>query len=286
MKILVSENAGACYGVMRALTIAEEALSKELPTYSLGPLIHNPQVVADFQARGLEVIEQVAEAKEGILVIRSHGVAPQIIEQARSLGLEIVDATCSNVLRVQEAVRSLRAQDYQVIIVGEAGHPEVESIRAHAGVGTLVVLVPEDLPADLSNTKRIGVVVQTTQTPEALDAIVAELTARGVEHRVHNTICPATHKRQVSSAELAHNVDCMIVIGGRNSGNTTRLYEICKAICPNTHHIESPDEIDPAWFAGETEGETEYLVGVTAGASTPNQQIVSVLKALTALDAS
>jgi len=333
MKILVCEHAGACHGVQRALEMAEDALSKGKPVYTLGSLIHNPLVVANLEARGIKVLEEIDEAKEGILVIRSHGVPPQVIDEALAQGLEVVDATCFNVQRVQEAVRLLRSNDYQVLIVGEAGHPEVESVRAHAGDGTLVAKTPEDLPDDLSVSTRIGVVAQTTQAPETLDAIIAELQRRGIEYDVRNTICSATRQRQRASAQLAHEVDGMIVIGGHNSGNTTRLYEICKAICPNTHHIESSNELDPAWFVGSyacdeldrdasdrdeldrdeakcggssrdgssrdrvahselscgglsrEEAGTELTIGVTAGASTPYEQITRVVEALKSMDA-
>ncbi|MDR2493030.1 MAG: 4-hydroxy-3-methylbut-2-enyl diphosphate reductase [Coriobacteriales bacterium] len=286
MRIVLSGFAGACYGVERALALVEEAMREGGSTggeastgtraqkhvRTLGPLIHNPRVVADLRERGVEVVDEVSAVDEGVLIIRSHGVPPSVMDEAHRRGLQVVDATCPHVLKAQKAARSLREEGLEVIVVGENGHPEVESIRAHAGEGTLVVQVPNDLPADLPS--RIGVVVQTTQAPEALAAVLDELSARGIEAQARNTICSATRQRQQAAARLAHEVDLMIVVGGHNSGNTTRLYEICRAVCRQTHHIESPDELVAAWLDGV------FAVGVTAGASTPQEQITSVVLAL------
>jgi 4-hydroxy-3-methylbut-2-enyl diphosphate reductase len=181
----------------------------------------------------------------------------------------VVDATCPHVKNDQQAAGQLaRAGDY-VVIVGELGHPEVEGISAYAGSEVLVVQTPDDLPAKLP-TDKIGVVVQTTQPPEALDAIVGELKRRGIEPRVTDTICFATRQRQSAALELAASVDAMIVVGGRNSANTRRLYEICKTVCGRTWHVERPDEIHTGWFDGAG------AIGITAGASTPESQIDAV----------
>jgi 4-hydroxy-3-methylbut-2-enyl diphosphate reductase len=243
--------------------------------HTLGPLIHNPLVVAELRRRGVEMAATVDDVESGIIVLRSHGVTPQVVEAALAKGLTIVDATCPHVSKAQQAAQELREQGYTVVVVGERGHPEVEAISAYAGEGAVVVQEPADLPApgELPST-RIGVVVQTTQTEAALAAIVEALQEQGIEPEVRDTICFATRQRQEAASELAGEVDVMIVVGGRNSGNTTRLAQICEAFCPNTYHIESPAELDDAWFEGAVN------VGITAGASTPEAQIVAVEEAL------
>jgi 4-hydroxy-3-methylbut-2-enyl diphosphate reductase len=241
--------------------------------HTLGPLIHNPQVVSELRERGVAETRNVEEVDEGILVIRSHGVAPAVINTAHQKGLEVVDATCPHVSKAHRAARQLREQGYLVVVVGELGHPEVEGIRAYAGDNAIVVQEPSDLPKELASDK-VGVVVQTTQTAGVLEEILAALRERGIRPLVRNTICFATRQRQETATELAKNADVMLVVGGRNSGNTTRLAELCQAACPQTYHIESAAELKPLWFEGV------QTVGITAGASTPESQIIAVEQAL------
>jgi 4-hydroxy-3-methylbut-2-enyl diphosphate reductase len=279
MKIVRSRYAGACYGVERALALVNEAAGKNetnaAPTsvYTLGPLIHNPQVVSELRERGVEQVDTVEQVEAGTLVIRSHGVAPAVIEQARLKELRVVDATCPHVFKAHEAARQLREQGYLVVVVGELGHPEVEGIRAYAGDGSVVVQEPSDLPEDLVSD-RIGIVVQTTQAADALEAIVDTLQKRGITPAIRNTICFATRQRQGAATELARTVDVMVVVGGRNSSNTTRLAQLCQAVCPRTHHIENSAELVSDWFWDA------HVVGITAGASTPENQIIAVEQAL------
>jgi len=273
MKVELADFAGACYGVERALSLTNQAALDFCKVHTLGPLIHNPQVVSELAERGICEVESVEQAKEGVLVIRSHGVAPQVIDEAREHKLLVVDATCPYVKKAQRAATELRRQGCSVVIVGEKGHPEVEAIDAHAGSESLVVQDPADLPEVLPEGP-VGIVVQTTQNVAHLDDIVRALKQRGVNPLVRNTICFATTQRQESAGLLAHKVDAMVVVGGRNSGNTTRLTEICELVCANTHHIERPEELDPQWFEGV------QTVGVTAGASTPQEQITAVVTAL------
>jgi 4-hydroxy-3-methylbut-2-enyl diphosphate reductase len=276
MQIRVARHAGVCYGVERALELAEEAAGSGRAVRTLGPLIHNPQAVAALVERGVEVAVCLDDADEGTLVIRTHGVDPAIIEAAREKGLDVVDATCPFVSKAHDAARELKAAGYAVIIVGEAEHPEVEGICAHAGGHAIIVQTPEELPARFSN-RRIGIVVQTTQSADRLAAVVQAVLPRIAELRVFNTICSATAKRQLSAEELAREVDVMVVVGGHNSGNTTRLAEICAGVNPRTHHVETSEELDPEWFAGAG------LVGVTAGASTPDAQMAGVIEAIESL---
>lgn len=271
IEIEVARYAGVCYGVERALGMAEKAADEaRKPVNTLGPLIHNPLVVNDLESIGVGTVSSVSEVEEGTLIIRAHGVVPSVVEDARTRGLDVLDATCPYVKKVHNAAERLVREGYQLIVVGESGHPEVEGIMGHAGDDAHVVSVPGDLDAiDLS--RKVGVVVQTTQTPGALADVVAELSKRTMDLRVINTICSATQERQDSAAELARRVDAMIVVGGKNSGNTRRLAEICTAACLKTHHIEDVSEIEAAWFDGASH------IGVTAGASTPASHIERAL---------
>lgn len=275
MKVIVARHAGICYGVERALKLASEAATTGGPVATLGPLIHNPQAVAALQERGVGVAASLDDIPEGTVVIRSHGVDPAVIVEAEARGLDVVDATCPFVRAAHTCAAELIASGYAVVIVGESDHPEVEGILAHAGGEAVIVERAADLPARLP--RRIGVVVQTTQQISTLREVVDDLLPRTAELRVCNTICSATAKRQTAAAELADEVDVIVVVGGLNSGNTTRLKEICRARNPRTHHVETASELDAAWFEGAA------VVGVTAGASTPDEQIQGVIAAIESL---
>lgn len=276
MLVEVARHAGVCYGVERALKMAEEAAASGRPVRTLGPLIHNPQAVQALREKGVEVAGCLYEADDGILVIRSHGVDPAIIAEALERGLEVVDATCPFVTKAHEAAETLVRDGYAAVIVGEPDHPEVEGIFAHAGRDALIVEEVGDLPEEMSSRK-VGVVVQTTQSLPRLREIVEALLPRTQELRVFNTICSATTRRQEAAQELAGRVDVMLVVGGRNSGNTTRLAEVSREVNERTHHVETADELDPEWFAGAA------IVGVSAGASTPDEQMAGVIRAVEAL---
>ena len=271
MKVVRAEAAGACYGVQRALDLAFEASECAHDINSLGPLIHNPQVVAELAERGISVVNSASDVNAETVIIRSHGVCPDERATLERAGLEIVDATCPYVLRAQKAAEKLSKEHGAVAVVGDPEHPEVEAICAYAlqAGGTVWVMdsadsIPDGLP------HKLGIVVQTTQNREVFESILVRLAELGIEVDVKDTICEATAKRQSAARELAASVDAMVVIGGHNSSNTTRLYEICKGICQRTYHIESSEELDPVSFDGCA------IVGVTAGASTPEDQIVAV----------
>ncbi len=278
MEVEVARYAGACYGVTRALEMAFSAIDEYETAHTLGPLIHNPRVVASLAERGVEAVESIEDIDEGAVIIRSHGATPRIIEEARTRGLSIVDATCPYVSNVHTCAKELAEEGYAIVIVGEPNHPEVEGICAWAGDALLAVVdAPEDLPDDLP--ARVGVVVQTTQEQATFDAVVAKLEERCEEVVARKTICGATIKRQDAARELAERCDVMIVIGGRNSGNTKRLVQICSANCERTHHIEDAAEIEGAWLAGAER------VGISAGASTPTPHIDAVVDRLAELQA-
>lgn len=273
MKVKVARYAGVCYGVERALRMANDATESNDQVHSLGPLIHNPQAVEQLKESGVKVAESVDEIESGSLVIRTHGVAPEVIERANERNLKVIDATCPHVSKAQEAARSLAEEGYKVIIVGEANHPEIVGIKAYAGEDSLVVSGAEEVPSRITGRK-VGVVVQTTQLISTLNEVVEALIPLAGEIKIFNTICNATSKRQASAHELAGEVDVVVVVGGHNSGNTMRLVDICRTINKRTYHVETPDELDPAWF------ENTQLVGVAAGASTPDEQMQSVIKVI------
>ncbi|MDJ1121440.1 4-hydroxy-3-methylbut-2-enyl diphosphate reductase [Olsenella sp. YH-ols2217] len=273
----VAEQAGACFGVERALALVDRVLAEHdgsTGVHTLGPLIHNPAVVDGLAEQGVSVVgERDLGSLPGgdLVVLRTHGVVPSVVDEARAAGLEVADATCPYVKKVHHAARRLADEGYQVVVVGEQGHPEVEGILGHAPsawvIGCAEDLDGRDVP------KRVGVVVQTTQSKANLDAVIARLSSLAEEVRLFNTICEATSERQAAAAALARRADVMVVLGGRNSANTTRLAQICSTFAP-THHIEGADELDPAWLAGAA------LVGVTAGASTPASQIADLVAAI------
>jgi 4-hydroxy-3-methylbut-2-en-1-yl diphosphate reductase len=270
LQIRISESAGFCWGVERALELARTAADEAPgPVRSLGPLIHNPGVIAELEKRGVNVISEPGEACDGTVILRSHGVPREVKDQLAGTDTAVVDATCTFVKSAQEKAAKLQRQGYFVIILGETDHPEVLALRSYAGQDSLVVESPADLPAELPS-RRVGVVVQTTQSQERLAELVENLAPRTRELLVHNTICSATQQRQTAAMAMADQVDAVVVVGGRNSGNTRRLAELCAARQPRTYHVESAGELDPDWFRGLK------MVGVTAGASTPPEQIKAV----------
>ncbi len=261
MIIEIAENAGFCYGVMRAIDIANRALEKHSKLYSFGPIIHNPQVVEEYEKKGLKVVENIDKI-DGPVLIRSHGVAPEIYEKLKEKGVEIIDATCPFVKEAQRYAKQLVDDGYKVVIFGDKDHPEV---KAHLGYTNYTAsIINSENEAVIIKATRVGVVCQTTQSVERFGRVVEVLAKKIRELKVFNTICDATEKRQKAAKELAERSDLMIVIGGRNSANTRKLYEICKETANNAYHIETEKDIDLKWF------ESVERVGITAGASTPS----------------
>lgn len=244
-----------------------EATEKYQSVYSFGPLIHNRDFVAELEEKGIKVIEDIKELKgNGItVIIRSHGVRPATLEKLKRRGVNIIDATCPKVRRAQLYAEKLKQEGYFVIIVGEKDHPEVKGLLGYAGKNSAIY--SEDLKL---RHKRIGIVPQTTLDFEHFYNAVRNLLPKVTEMKIYNTICDETILRIKEALALAQKVDIMIVIGGKNSANTTRLYQICKSIKP-AYHVESVNDIDWAWFKGIKS------VGITAGASTPEEQIAQVI---------
>ncbi len=278
MKVKVASQAGYCYGVERALRMTGEAVkSQKKPIFTLGPIIHNPQVVESFKALGVKPVLSLDEAEAGTIIVRTHGVDPLIIDCADEKGLSIVDATCPFVANVQQRAAQLVEEGYSLVIIGEKDHPEVIGILAHAK-GTVVVVEKVQDIAQISRGKSIGVVTQTTQSLENFQQIVAGLAARATELKVFNTICGATSRRQHSAKKLAEQVETMIVVGGKNSANTSRLLQICRATGTLSHHIETAKELKGSWF------EKVNVVGLTSGASTPEWLLEEVVEAIKEFD--
>lgn len=270
MKLIIAKSAGVCFGVKRAMDIARQA-AKKYPKdlYTLGPLIHNPQAVEFLDKLGVKGKDQIEHIHRGTVIFRSHGVSFKDLMKTRKKGLRIIDATCPIVKRAQLYAKYLHRHGYDLLIVGDAQHPEVEAIRSYIPEGVDVV---EDVEASqkLGPWEKLGMIAQTTQSFSLFQEVVAVCLERAKELRVFNTICHATTIRQMEAVEIAKKVDCMIVIGGYNSGNTQRLAAICRDIQPHTYHIETAQELRPRWLARREK------IGLTAGASTPSWIIKEV----------
>jgi len=277
--IELAENSGFCFGVRRAIQMAEKTLLAGGRVHSLGPVIHNPQETSRLERMGLRVVDSVDEISEGVLIIRSHGLSPEITEAAKAKGLELVDATCPLVKRAQSLAEMLHDEGYTVVIVGDAKHPEVEAILGHAP-GAVVVSGRESLERILSQP-RLGIVSQTTQSPKQYREIAAAIAKafQGHELRVFHTICSATVDRQAAAIDLAARVDVMFVLGGRNSSNTRQLARLCSSTGVPTHLLETADEL-----TREMLGE-QLRIGVTAGASTPAWVVEQFIDRVKNLDA-
>ena len=277
MEIKLAKHAGFCFGVKRATQIAFNAAeTRSGSTYTMGPIIHSPQVVGRLANLGVKPLDSLDGIDSGTVIIRSHGVTEGEMSQAVAKGFEILDATCPFVKKAQAYVKTLADEGYSVIVVGEADHPEVMGIVSYSA--TPVHVVSNDNEALLlPRMKKVGIVAQTTQSFETLKHVVDTLLPLSAELRVYNTICDATSIRQREAVEMARVCDLMLVIGGYNSANTRRLAEVCSEIQPQTRHIESADQVDVSWFNGVAS------VGVTAGASTPKWLIDEVLERINAL---
>jgi 4-hydroxy-3-methylbut-2-en-1-yl diphosphate reductase len=276
MEVIVADNAGFCFGVKRAIKMANDTLDRsEGQVKALGPLIHNPQVVQAFQRRGLEVVADLEEIdEESTVIIRSHGVGPEVKESAGKKGLNVVDTTCPFVTKAQQYAAKLVEENYKVVMIGDKNHPEVIGVVAHSGDKAIVINTVAEAEA-LKFIPRMGVVFQTTHSIGHVQEIVGALLKRGKEVRVFNTLCGATTSMQKTAVELAPEVEAMVVVGGRQSANTAQLAEVCRRVNPRVHQIESADEIRAEWFSGLNR------IGVSAGASTPDEVIAEVVERIT-----
>jgi len=270
MEVILAEHLGFCYGVKRAIEIARENASTEGTSSTLGPIIHNPQMVERLKKEGVGTVNSLSEMDDGLVIIRSHGVGPNVYEEAESRGLELVDATCPHVKKAQLSAKLLSDEGYTVIIVGEKNHPEVKSIFEWTGADAHIIETEAEAEA-LPTVGRLGVVCQTTFSSDRFRSIASLLLEKSRDIKILRTICTATDMRQSAALDLAEQVDMMIVVGGKNSANTSRLAQLCASKC-TTYHIETADELRDEWFKNVNK------IGITAGASTPDWIIKEVYK--------
>jgi 4-hydroxy-3-methylbut-2-enyl diphosphate reductase len=279
MQIIRASEMGFCFGVRRAVEIMEEAVRDRGSLVSLGSVVHNPQVVEKLRSEGLEVITDVSQAADKPVAITAHGVGPDVIEVLEASGVEIIDTTCPIVTRSQQWAKRLSEEGFAVVIFGDPNHKEVRGVKGWATGHVLIVAseeAVEELPADFPS--RVGVLSQTTETEARFASFVKRLFEvnldRISELRVLNTLCHATTAQQAATMHLAEGVSLVIVVGGRDSANTRHLAAVARECGAETYHVETADEIQPAWLRGHER------VGVTAGASTPDNVVDEVVARL------
>jgi 4-hydroxy-3-methylbut-2-enyl diphosphate reductase len=296
-EILFADELGFCFGVKRALEIIHAAADSGAHVAALGDIVHNPQEVEKLQRKGVDVLDELDEAVNRkqlgnltALAITAHGAAPHVAGTARAVGLNVIDTTCPLVTLVHNQAAKLRDEGYFIIVYGDRKHPEVKGIMGHAGENAIAVTRFEDLPWQIRRDdflaprtakppKKVAILSQTTMDIHAFTAFVNRVNEIalpiGGEVFVHNTICKPTADRQLAVRDLARRADLIVVIGGKKSANTRHLAEISTELGVRNYHIQGPTDVDPAWF---TEG--VKTVGVTAGASTPDDVIAAVAERL------
>lgn len=276
-RIVLAEVAGFCFGVKRAVEITEAARQTRAGQITtLGPIIHNEQVIAKMEADGIGTAPTLEAITEGTVVLSAHGVSPAVVQQAKAQGLAIVDVTCPFVTKVHRTAKQLYEQGYQLLLVGDQGHTEVKGVlgTVEAIGGTITVISTPEEVRELKLGKKVGLISQTTQRNDNFAAIVAEVCKVASDVRAINTICNATDELQEAAVRLARQVEVAIVVGGKKSANTRRLRQLCENEGIPAYHIETVDEIEEAWL------EDKEVIGITAGASTPDWIIEDVARRL------
>ena len=278
-ELTIAKSAGFCFGVTRAVNMVYEAIEKEdVPIYTYGPIIHNDEVVKDMEKNGVTVIndlDELSSHEKGVMIIRSHGISKAEYDRIKNCGFEVLNATCPFVSKIHRYVEDYSSKGYDIIIVGSPKHPEVCGIKGWADEKCHVTIInsPEDAENYMKNsTKKLCIVSQTTFNYNKFKELVEIIQKKGYNINVLNTICNATEVRQTEARKVAQCSDVMIVIGDRHSSNTQKLFEICKNECKNTYYIQTSDEMD------YTQIRSNNNVGITAGASTPNNIIEEVSK--------
>ena len=274
MKLIVAKTAGFCMGVRRAVELALDAPGKQQgPIYTYGSLIHNPQVLNLMREKGISVLDRIPEKGSGTVIVRAHGVPKDARKQLDLAGFNVIDATCPRVIKVQTIIDRHTRQGYAAIIVGDKEHPEVVGLLGYAGTHGAVVDSVEELSA-LPRYDKAIIVAQTTQNTRFFETVRLWAAQNAPHYEVFNTICDSTEKRQREVQQMAETVDALVVVGGKNSGNTQRLAEIGRAAGVPTYHVETDSELElQVLSAAET-------IGITAGASTPNWIINRVYRVL------
>lgn len=278
MNIILAKSAGFCFGVKRAVeTVYKEAEKSRKPIYTFGPIIHNEEVVCDLEKKGVTVVNSIDELEDrprGTVIIRSHGVEKKIYDEIKAKGFEIVDATCPFVLKIHRLVEQYSRDGYHVIIIGNEAHPEVKGIKGWSDNSKTTVIGTREEAEKfvLTSENKVCIVSQTTFNYNKFQELVEIVREKGYDIIVLNTICNATEERQTEAERIAKEADAMIVIGGKASSNTQKLFEICKNECENTYYIQTVKDLDL------TRLKSTDNVGITAGASTPNNIIEEVQK--------
>ena len=279
MNVLLAKSAGFCFGVKRAVEIVENQIAQKSgkKIYTYGPIIHNEIVVSEFEENGVSVIEEdsdLSSIEPGVVIIRSHGVSKKVIDDLNAYGFEIIDATCPFVLKIHKQVQEFDEAGYEIVIVGNSSHPEVEGIIGWIPSGKYsCISSTEDFEKlNLGFDKKIGIVSQTTFNYDKFQELVEIIRQKGYDICAKNTICSATEERQKEAVEISQKVDAMIVIGGKSSSNSRKLFDICKSNCNNTYFIQTDKDLDLSVLQSIDD------VGITAGASTPKKIIEEVQK--------
>ena len=274
MNVKVAETAGFCFGVQRAVDRVYELIGSDAaPIYTLGPIIHNEEVVSDLEKKGVAVIceKDLGSLKGGTVVIRSHGVGRRVYNTIKKYGLGYVDVTCPFVLKIHKIVERESSRGAHIVIIGDPDHPEVQGICGWCQGPYTVIRNAEDAEKfNISPEKEVCVVSQTTFNYNKFQELVEKISKKGYDSSVLNTICNATKERQTEARQIAARVDAMVVIGDKRSSNTQKLFEICKEECLNTYYIQTLDDLDINQLR------SVESVGITAGASTPNKIIEEV----------
>ena len=276
MKVLLAKTAGFCFGVKRAVDTVYQQVeeNKDCKIYTFGPIIHNDEVIKDMQAKGVTVLEgeeDLPKAKNGIVIIRSHGVPKRICDRMDELGIQYVDATCPFVKKIHKIAMEKAEEGAFLVVIGNPVHPEVEGIMGWAGEDAAVISTAEEAEhLTVPEDRKICVVAQTTFNYNKFKELVEIISKRRYDISVLNTICSATKELQTETARIADRVDAMIVIGDKRSSNTQKLFEICKNACNNTYYIQTLDDLNVNQLR------SVETVGITAGASTPNNIIEEV----------
>lgn len=267
MEILRAKNSGFCFGVRRAINKANELIknTKTEEIYMLGEIIHNPQVIKDFKKKGVQIVNEVSLVPcKKYLITRAHGISSYEKEIARQRNIRIIDTTCPYVKKLHQIASLLNKENYQLYIFGDKDHPEIKSLLSYNNTNAIVFQSCKDLKKYCSTlSQKVGLISQTTRDEDEFKEVISKIFDDVEELRVFNTICKATSLRQNSTKELANQVDLMIVVGGHNSANTTRLAQLSKKVGAETYHIESVKDIKEKWFDGKDK------IGITSGASTP-----------------
>lgn len=264
MIVKLATKRGFCFGVEDAIELTEEALEGPDRIVALGPVIHNQQVVERLRDAGLNQVSSIDEIEDGgTILVRSHGAAPELFDQAREKKLRVVDATCILVRKAQEAVKQLHDEGYQVVMIGDRDHPEVRGVLGYAP-NIIVLDSADELDEKLPHREKLGIVAQTTHSPEHVGDVIGAIAGRPFQElKIINTLCLEVVRRQEAALELCRQVQVMFVLGGMHSANTQELARLCRGENVATHHVETWQQFDPATVAGKS------VAGVTAGASTP-----------------